>query len=246
MRRIEISTVRVLGVGFSIAVGYLMLHAAFDGVILAVWGFPPGELPIWLNDQWWTDIVNAALIGYLPAAQAITRHGVLRDLTELRPQLRCNDEEFDQLSDKATGSGGPLARALSLSGLAIGAWLAFSDPTVARGAIISLSDPWFVWSLGRLILLLWLVSRFSVYDFNMTQIYRALGRHSIRIDLLDIRSLAPFARRGQRSALTWVIFSSILSLFWLGDSAARTNLPGLVLILSMAAFAFVAPLVALS
>ena len=34
-------------VGLSIAVGYLLLHAAFDALFLAVWGFPPGELPFW-------------------------------------------------------------------------------------------------------------------------------------------------------------------------------------------------------
>ena len=240
------SSLGMAGIGLSIAVGYLLLHLAFDALFLAIWGFPEGEQPLWQNDQWWTDFVNAALMGYLPAAQAIARRFVAEDLAGLRPRLRCNDVEFKELSERAIGPGGPIARALSLSGLALGAWLAFFDPSVAGGATVSARDPWFIWSLGRMIILLWLVARFSVYDFNVTQIYRALGRHSIRIDLLDIHSLAPFARRGQRSALTWVIFSCILSLFWLGDSAAETNLPGLVVILSMAAFAFIGPLAALS
>jgi len=245
-RPFETSSLRLIGLGLSIAVGYLLLHLAFDAVVLAVWGFPAGEVPLWQNDQWWTDLVNAALIGYLPAAKAMARRDVVQDLARMRPRLRCNNAEFKELFDAATGPGGPIARALSLSGLVIGAWLTFSDPSVASRATVSSSDPWFVWSLGRLILMLWLVSRFAVYDFNVTRIYRALGRRTIRIDLLDIRSLTPFASRGQRSALTWVIFSSILSLFWLGDTAARANLPGLVLILSMAAFAFIGPLAALS
>ena len=49
------------------------------------------------------------------------------------------------------------------------------------------------------------------------------------------------ARRGQRSALIWVLFSSIFSLFWLG-AASRYNLPLLILALSMATAAFVVPL----
>jgi hypothetical protein len=228
-----------------IAVGYLLLHAAFDGIVSAIWGFPPGELPLWQRDQWWTDFVNAALIGYLPAAQAIARRGVVRDLAELRPQLLCNDAEFRALSRAATGSGGPIARALSLSGLALGAWLTFRDPSMSAGATASPSDPWFVWALGRSMLTVWLITRFSVYDLNVTRIYLGLGRNSVGIDLLDIRSLAPFARRGQRSALTWVLFSSIFSLFWLGSLAARVNLPFLVIVLSMATFAFVGPLAAL-
>jgi hypothetical protein len=232
-------------VGFSIAVGYLLLHAAFDGFVLAVWGFPPGELPFWQNDQWWIDIVNAVMIGYLPAAQAIARRGVVRDLLELRPRLRCDDAESRALSDAATSPGGPIARALSLSGVALGAWLAFSDPSMSAGAAASPGDPWFVWSLGRSMLSVWLVSRFLVYAFNVTRIYLALGRDSVGIDLLDIGSLTPFARRGQRSALTWVLLLSIFSLFWLSDFPGRANLPFLVIVLSMATFAFVGPLAAL-
>ena len=246
MRPFETSSIGLAGVGLSIAVGYLLLHATFDALFLAVWGFPAGEQPFWRDDQAWTDFVNAALIGYLPAALAIARRGVMRDLTELRPRLRCNDVEFKALFDDATGPGSPIARALSLSGIAFGALLPFFDPSISGGASASPTDPWFVWGLMRVMVMVWLITRFSVYDLNVTRIYRALGRNSIVIDLLDVRSLAPFARRGQRSALTWVIFSCVLSLFWLGDSASETNLPGLVVILSMAAFAFIGPLAALS
>jgi hypothetical protein len=231
--------------GFSMAVAYLLLHAGFDALFLAVWGFPSGEQPLWQSDQRWTDCVNAALIGYLPAAQAIARRGAVRDLAELRPRLRCNDAEIRALSDAATGPGGPVARSLSLSGFVLGAWLAFFDPSMSRGVHGSLSDPWFIWALGRIMLTSWLIARFLIYDFNVTRIYLALGRNSVRIDLLDDRSLAPFARRGQRSALTWVLLSSIISLFWLGSYAAQVNLPVLVLALSMATFAFVGPLAAL-
>jgi hypothetical protein len=229
----------------SIAVGYLLLHAAFDALVLAIWGFLPGELPWWQSDQRWTDFVNAAVIGYLPAAQAIARRGVVRDLAELRPRLRCSDTEFKALSDAATGPGGPIARALSLSGLFFGVLLTFSDPSLSGGASPSLGDPRFIWALARTMLTVWLIARFSVYDFNLTRTYLALGRNSADIDLLDIRSLAPFARRGQRSALTWVLFSSIVSLFWLDSYASQANLPFLVVVLSMATFAFVGPLAAL-
>jgi hypothetical protein len=245
LKPFETSPIGLAGVGLSFAVGYLLLHAAFDALVLAVWGFPPGEHPLWQNEQWWTDLVNAAVIGYLLAAQAIARRGVALDLAELRPGLRCDDAEFRAFSDAATGRGGPIARALSLSGLVLGAGLTFSDPSMSGGATVSVSDPWFVWALGRSMLTSWLITRFTVYDFNTTRIYLGLGRNSVGVDLLDIGSLAPFARRGQRSALIWVLFSSILSLFWFGDSASQVNLPGLVIVLSMATFAFVGPLVAL-
>jgi hypothetical protein len=245
LRPLETSSGRLACVGLSIALGYLVLHAAFDAFVLAVWGFSPGELPLWRSDQWWTDIVNAALLGYLPAAQAIARRGVLQDLAKLRPRLRCNDADFRSLSDGAMGPGSPIARAVSLSGLVLGAWLTFYDSSISGVAPPLTRDPSFVWSLGRMMLTVWLITRFTVYDFETTRRYLALGRNTVAIDLLDIGSLAPFARRGQRSALTWVLLSSIFSLFWLGDAASRANLPFLLIVLSMAAFAFVGPLAVL-
>jgi hypothetical protein len=232
-------------VGLAIAVSYLLLHTAFDALFLQVWRFSPAELPWWQADDWWSDCLNGVLIGYLPAAQAIARGGVARDLVELRPRLRFNDTEFSELTDDVTGPGRPLARLLALSGLVLGAWLAFGDPSMRGGAAISLSNPVFVWHLSRSMLVVWLVMRFSVYDFTLTRAYLRLGRNSVAIDLLDIGSLTPFARRGQRSALAWVLLSSLVSLFWLGETAASVNLPGLVLVLPMATFAFLGPLAAL-
>ena len=115
LRRLETSSIGLACVGLSIAAGYMLLHAAFDALFLTVWSFPPGELPFWQKDAWWTDVVNAVLIGYLPAAQAIARRGVVRDLAELRPRLRCNEAEIRALSDAATRPGCWVARTLSLS-----------------------------------------------------------------------------------------------------------------------------------
>ena len=245
LRPFEASSIGPAWVGLWIAVAYLILHVAFDALFPIFCNAPPGGLPMWKSDLWWTDLVNATLIGYLPAAQAIARRGIARDLSELRPRLRVDEAEFWALRDAATGPGGPIARGLGLTGIAIGAWITFADPSMSRGATPSTNDPIFVWSLVRSMLFVWLVARFSVYDFNTTRSYIALGRDAVEVDLLDIRSLAPFARRGQRSALTWVLFSSIFSLFWIDGSAAQGNVPFLVMVLSMATFAFVGPLVAL-
>jgi hypothetical protein len=69
-----------------------------------------------------------------------------------------------------------------------------------------------------------------------------MGRDLIKVDLLDLKSLSPFARRGLRSALTWVVFSIIFSLFWVGDAAAIGNLTLFVTVIAMATGAFVVPL----
>ena len=239
------SAVAPAWIGLGIALGYVLLHVAFDSLVLLIWAFPSGELPLWQSANWWTDFVNAAMIGYLPAAQAIARRGVARDLAQLRPQLRVDEGEFEALREAATGSPGPVARAVGLTGIAWGAWLTFADPTVTSAAARSLSDPGFLWGLMRLMLMVWLLTRFAVYDFNTTRTYLALARNTVEVDLLDLRLLAPFMRRGQRGALTWVLFSSLMSLFWLSDTAARINLPSLVAILSIVTLAFAAQLFAL-
>lgn len=244
-RPFEASPIAPAWLGLGLALGYLLLHAAFDAGVLLLQGFGPGQLPLWQSDLWWTDVVNAAMIGYLPAAQAIGRRGVARDLDDLRPSLGLDDAAFTRLREEATGPAGPIARGLSLLGVAIGAWITFADPSIAPGATHSASDPVFVWSLVRMVLFVWLVARFTAFDFNTTRTYVALARDAVGVDLLDIPSLAPFARRGQRSALTWVLFSSIFSLFWLGGSASEANLLLLAMVLSMATAAFIGPLAAL-
>jgi hypothetical protein len=232
-------------VGLGIALGYLLLRVLFDAAYVMTIGFPAGESPLWEREQWWTDAINGAQIGYLPAALAILRRGAARDLVELRSRFDCSDSEFSSLVREGSGPGGPIALGLSLVAIMAGALGTFVDPTFSGGAEPSLTAPDFVWAVGRMMLLSWLLARFAIDDVSKTRAFMRMGRHELDVDLLDVRSLAPLARRGQRSALAWVLFSTIVSLFWLGDSASDANIPLLVIVMSLATFAFVGPLLAL-
>ena len=243
-RSVDSSSADLLWKGICIAIGYLAIHCAFDALFLVTSGFPPGIEPAWRSDLWWTDFINAVLIGYLPAARALAQRGVARDLAELRQRLRCTDAEFAAIRAAAVGPDGPVSRTISLGGLLAGILIVFIDPSVSRGANHSFSDHSFMWALPRTAIFGWLVMRLVVSDFNATRTYAHLGRNAVEIDLLNVNDLGLFARRGQRCALTWVLFSSIFSLFWFGGSAAAGNLPLLVLVLSMATAAFVVPLAA--
>ncbi len=231
-----------VGLGVGLALGYLACHWAFDGLFLLAWGFPDTAQPAWRNDRWWSDLVNAALIGYVPAALRAARLGVVRDLALLRPHLRFTDEEFTQTQNDINGLGGPLARALSLSGVPIGIALAYLDPLIAMAAETSPSDPAFAWALVRNAVFVGLVTYLITSDLHATRCYAALGRDRVIVDLLDVGSLAPLARRGQRSVLIWAVFSSIFSLFWLGDAAAQGNAALLIMILGIATAAYFIPL----
>jgi len=229
--------------GLAIAVGFLVIRCAVDAFYLATWGFPEGFEPLWRSDIWWPELVNASLTGYIPAALVIAHRGIDRDLSQLRPELSCSDAEVDDMLTSATGPAGLVGRIFVLSGIAIGVFLVFRDPSLTWGTERSLTNPVFVWILLRIPFFVWLIFTLIVADLNATRTYLHMGRNLIRVDLLNVQALSPFARRGLRSALTWIIFSIIFSLFWFGDGASKQNLSLFVTVLVMATGAFVVPLI---
>ena len=78
-------------------------------------------------------------------------------------------------------------------------------------------------------------------EATLTRGYARLA-NLVRIDLLDQAPLAPLARKGQRSALLWIILSSSISLFWLGGRPAAINAFVIALALGVVASAFLLPL----
>jgi len=238
-------SIRPVWLGIGLALGYLSAHWLFDGLVLLVWGFPDAVQPAWRNDLWWTDLINAAILGYLPAAVLNLRRGIVHDLETLRPHLDCGDNEFARIRDDVSGPGGRFARSLSFGGVLLGVAIVYLDPSISLFSEASLSNPQFVWALVRTALLVAFVSTLVVADFRATRCYAKLSHDWVMVDLLDIRSLAPFARRGQRSVLTWAVFATIFSLFWLGDTAASVNLPLLVGVIGLATAAYFVPLLGL-
>jgi hypothetical protein len=227
------------GLGLSIAIGLLLLRCAFDGIFLLTWGFPEDANPLWQSDLWWAEIVNAALMGFIPAVLIISRRGINRDLKLLAPVLPGGAD----ISTAATGTAKRVGQVFKLSGFFAGIVIVYVDPSISMGGEQSLSNPAFLWPLLRTPVFTWLVFVLIDTDFNATRAYFHIGRHLIKVDLLDVQALSPFARRGLRSALTWVIFSMIFSLFWLGDAASEQNLFLLVTVLTMATAAFFLPLI---
>jgi hypothetical protein len=225
----------------SIVTGYLLIRCAVDGIFLATLGLPDGVDPFWRSDLWWAEVVNAVLMGYVPAVLVIARRGIGRDFDQLRPRLPSG--EADAIRRVATRRAGLVGRAVCLGGFAAGIAIVVWEPSVTGGAEQSLTNPAFMWPLLHTPVFIWLVVMLFVSDINATRTYRNVGRNLIEVDLLDIQSLSPFARRGLRSALTWIVFSMIFSLFWVGDeTAARGNGLLFVTVLAMAIGAFVAPL----
>ncbi len=229
--------------GFSIAISYLLIHCIFDGFFVATWGFPQGTEPLWRRTVWWTDLVNATLLGYIPAVTLIAYRGIDRDLSQLRPWLSSSDTEVDDIRATATGPAGFVGRAFVLTGILLGLMALHHDQSLSRGTEHSITNPAFLWPQITLPVFSWLIFSLIVSDLKATRAYLHMGQNLIEVDLLDLQSLSPFARRGLRSALTWVIFSMIFSLFWIDDRASMVNPVLFVCVLMMAAGAFIVPLV---
>lgn len=232
-----------LKLGLSVAVLFLLLRCAFDGVFLATLGFPQGYQPLWRSDLWWAEIINAILMGYVPAALVALGRAIERDLTSLGPALPEGGDSIEAVRNAVLGSPGIAVRAFQLLGVISGLVIVYVDPSFSLGTEPSLSNPLFLWSLLRTPVFTCLVFTLIASDFNTTRAYLHMGRYLVKVDLLDIPALAPFARRGLRSALMWVLFSIIFSLFWLGDAASQQNLALLIIVLTMATAAFVVPLI---
>ena len=232
-----------LWLGLSVAFIYLLLHCAIDGLFLAIWGFPEGLEPLWRDPIRWSDLVNATLLGYIPAVLLIAHRGIDRDLGQLRPWLPQDGNHFDDIRTSAIRPAGFAGRAFKFSGLLLGVAAVFIDPSISLGSERSLTNPVFMWALLQTPLFIWLVFSLIVADLNATRTYLHVGRNLVEVDLLDIYTLAPFARRGLRSSLTWMIFLMIFSLFWVAESAAMGNPLLFGTVLAMATAAFVVPLI---
>jgi hypothetical protein len=221
---------------------YLLLSFVFDGILgsLPAWAGPDGP---WNPRELFIESVNGVLIGYLLAAHAVARRGAFADLERLRPALDCADASYGAWvrSIVAPGTWVSLAAAAFAAGFSL--LVVMFDPAMwyerSRPAF---PDPLLFWVLFRNFAVGWVGFRLGFSELVMIRGFSRLGAEHARVDLLDTRPLEPFVRKGQRSVVIWILFSSILSLFWIEGSAASANPFLLVLVLGLATVAFLLPL----
>jgi hypothetical protein len=228
-----------IGVGALITVLYLIAVFAYFAVV----GGPEGLTPqgeslegkrFWEVPGWWTLIVNAVMIGFAPTVMARTLQSVERDVRDLAPALGSSPAVEAQIREVArlnplilqlAGLGGA-AGMIAFTYLDPGLWSSPERPPV--------TDPFFIWFLAQQVLLGWLWSRAMVADVATARTFAQLSQRIQHVDLLDLRPLAVFARRGVRSVLYWMVGLAFLSLFWLGPHAGEMNASAFVLLIALA------------
>jgi hypothetical protein len=199
-----------LGIFALVLLSYLACRALFGGAGAL---FGPDRDPESLAELQ-VHAVIALLIGYMLTHQLRARRELERDLGAFRPLLADGAEvSAEEIFSAVTRLPRTIVTiAGGLFGVAIiplfrgGA--GFLPDQVGREFDV-------VWSAGANFALFAIMARLAYTGLSVdTQLEERVTR-KIRIDLLDPGPLAPYARRGLRSAMYWLLGSSIASLLFL-------------------------------
>jgi hypothetical protein len=242
VRLVTAPAVSPVWVGFGIAVAVTGLS---QGVRLF---FYPADarldvaaLGLLADPYFWLDILNAVLLAYLLVALVFLRRWRLDDLRALRPVLAVDDAEFQRLVESALCVPPAQLAVCGAAGALVMGSLPFVDPTFwGGGPPPALTEP-LLWLLVlRSAATGWVSGHAVASELRFTRTLARLGQRHLRVDLLDLDALSPFARASQRGALCWVLGSSLVSLFWLGPAAGSANavIVPLILLLVLLSFFF--------
>ena len=121
--------------------------------------------------------------------------------------LRCSDAEFEALVRRTTCVASWQLTCAGLLGGMVFAAMVFLDPGFWIGERPSPTSALFLWTFARNVLTGWLAGHAIATEIHVTWAYASFGRSLREVDLLDIRPLHPFARKGQHSAFRWIALS---------------------------------------
>lgn len=168
-----------------------------------------------LDTPWWRHrdarmaVLFALLVSYLPAARRYQALGTQRDLRDLRASLPWDPARFAAASPASDPRGRRVAGLVGLLVLPVTALLVDRDPDLYfQRAYWNVTH---FWTIGMGALLCWNGGVLIHAIFSHARGFSELARSIPRVDLLDLRPLAPFARQGMRAALPGVVFMSFLA-----------------------------------
>jgi hypothetical protein len=164
--------------------------------------------PFW-QTSWRLEIVFAVILGYIVACGGWIVRSVRRDLDTLAPVLAIGPSE---LAAERAGIGRFSRWTLAIAGaggVAVGIAVHLLVNAMLPPGHSALDDrPWrFVRDVA-----IWTLSiRLIVVVIGSSQRVSRLSERVARIDLLDLRGLAPLARIGLRSALAFALAASLIA-----------------------------------
>lgn len=240
LRLYERTPLPPLAIGLAIALAYLLTVALLSLATGHYYELPLSEVFSASNRRnLWFELLNAVFFALGPTLLALSLRGTRRDLHDLAPLLVSEEatvERVTRLPQTPLRVAGVVAAA---SGFAFAYW----DPGLweTRPRPTS-SDPFLFWVLARHGAMGWMWARAMLADVTTARAFGAVAGTIREVDLLDVRPLTPFARRGVRSVLFWMLGASLFSLFWAGPNTGRTNVVTFALFVGVAAAALLFPL----
>jgi hypothetical protein len=186
--------------------------------------------------------VNGLLVALPLTANAYALRGALRDLRDLRPCVALGEAEWARVVEETTIPPRPWLAALSGAGVVLMLFVVLLDPGIwAAGERPGPSEPALYWAFFHNAVSGYCFGRMLALEATLTFGFARIAELA-RVDLLDLAPLAPLARKGQRSALLWILLSSCISLFWFSGQPSLINGFTLALVLAVVATAFALPL----
>jgi hypothetical protein len=173
-----------------------------------VWrGLDVGGEPFW-RTPWRLEIVFALILGYVFACGSWIVHSVRRDLDALAPALAIEPSE---LAAERAGIGlfSPSALLVACAGgIAAGVTINAAVNAILPPGSAALEDRF--WRFVRDVTIWTLAIRLIVVVIGSSLRVSRLSERAARIDLLDLRGLAPLERIGLRSALAFALAASMI------------------------------------
>jgi hypothetical protein len=226
-------------VGLGITAAVFVVSIGFR-VLRGLDGYGPGDSLI--HPYFWTEGLNSLIIGYVATAHAIQRRGVLRDLARLQPVLIGSAAQHRERVRKILCVR---PRALLIAGIVCGCALGVLpaiDDSYWLHDRPDLAEPFMIFLVLRNFVVGWIAGHAALTEVHFTRAYVRLGEDELDIDLFDLSPLGAFARKGQRGAISWLVVSTLVSLFWFGPASTSSNGFIVLVILALVTLVFLRPI----
>jgi hypothetical protein len=215
-------------------------------VVCAVWhnatgvwrGLDVGGVPFW-QTAWRLEIVFALILGYVFACGSWIVRSVRRDLDSLAPALAI---EPAALAAERAGIGFFSPTALLVAGaggVAAGVTINAAVNAILPAGSAALED--WAWRFVRDVVIWMLAIRLIVVVIGSSLRVSRLSERTARIDLLDLRGLAPLARIGLRSALAFAVAASMIVAMAGDEQTLSVTLVSVAIVGAVGALALLVP-----
>jgi hypothetical protein len=237
LRLFEASPLAPVWTGLAVVAVYLLVALLFRALPVAV-GRPDAAPPA----PWVWELAGGLVVALPLTLNAYARRGALADLRELRGSLDLSEAGFADLCAATTSASAAWLAIASGASVAVMVLVVLFDPSIwGHGPRPGPRQPLLWWALLHNAAGAYAFGRMLALETALTAGYARIAC-LVRVDLLDQAPLAPLARKGQRSALFWILVSSSISLFFFGGQPAVINGFVLALVLGVVAAAFALPL----